>query len=62
MPDQTNIALLLSKLPADSLARHLVAAFEGKRADEGAKAAQERLIAVKAGYLKEPPDDPTKGT
>lgn len=54
MPDQTNIALLLSKLPADSLARRLVAPFAEQPLEEAVKAAQDVLATLKVADNEEP--------
>jgi hypothetical protein len=53
VPDQTNIELLLSKLPAESLARRLVAPFADQPLDGAIKAAQDVLAAVKAAHQDE---------
>ena len=56
MTDFPNIALLLSKLPAGSLARRLVAPFVDQPIDDAMKAAHDVLVAVKASHLKEADD------
>ena len=58
MPDQTNIEMLLSKLPNESLARQLVAPFETQTEDEATKSAYEVLLALKAKHVKEGIHDP----
>lgn len=57
MPVQTNIALLLSRLSEESLARRLVAPFAEKPPLEAVKAAQEVLTAVQTAHQAEPDDD-----
>jgi hypothetical protein len=55
--DRTNIALLLSKLPADSLARRLVAPFLESPFDEAFHVAGAVLAGVKAQHEQEQTDD-----
>lgn len=60
MTDDANIQLLLTKLPADSLARKLVTPFAEQEPDAAMKASQSVLDAVKSAHLKGTADDPTK--
>lgn len=60
MLDESNIQLLLAKLPDDSLAKSLVAPFATHSIDDAAKVAQSILTAVKAAYLRKGPDDPAE--
>jgi len=60
VPDDANIQLLLTMLPADSLARKLVAPFAAHPVDEAAKTAQRVLTAVKEARLKEDADGAAK--
>lgn len=57
MGDQANIALLISKLPPDSLARRLVLPFCERPADEAVEDARAVLVAVKARNEREMNDD-----
>lgn len=52
VPDDVNIQLLLAKLPADSLARRLVAPFATHPNDEASNLAQAVLTAVKDAHRK----------
>lgn len=56
----TNIQLLLEKLPADSLALKLVAPFGQGALDDAVKAAQRVLDGVKAAHLAREPDGPVE--
>jgi hypothetical protein len=53
MPDDANIQLLLAKLPANGLARKLVAPFAQGALDKAATAAQSVVAALKDEHLKE---------
>lgn len=57
--DRTNLALLLSKLPAGSLAQRLVAPFE-QPTETARKAAEAVLATVKEAHLKEGGDGTTE--
>lgn len=60
--DDANIQMLLEKLPADCLARKLVAPFAQLPFDEAAKAAQRILDAVKDAQLTGEPSGSAEAT
>ena len=62
VPDDANIQLLLAKLPADSLARRLVAPFAAHPNDEAVTFAQSTLTAVKNAHLKGDADGPAEAS